>query len=46
MEELVLKLKFQYFATQWKELTHWKRPDSEKDSRQEEKGMAEDEMVG
>ena len=28
------------------ELTHWKRPWSWEDWRQEEKGMAEDEMVG
>ena len=29
-----------------KELTHWKRPDAEKDWRQKEKGMREDEKVG
>ena len=29
-----------------KEPTYWKRPDSRKDWRQEEKGMTEDEMVG
>ena len=28
-----------------KELTHWKRPDAEKDWRQKEKGVAEGEMV-
>ena len=33
-------------ATWCEELTHWKRPDAEKDWRQEEKGMTEDEMTG
>ena len=26
LEEMMLKLKFQYFGTWWEELTHWKRP--------------------
>ena len=26
LEELMLKLKLQYFVTWWEELTHWKRP--------------------
>ena len=34
------------WPTWFEELTHWKTPDSGKDSRQEEKGMVEDEMVG
>ena len=33
-------------ATWCEELTHWKRPHAGKDWRQEEKGMAEDGMVG
>ena len=33
-------------ATWCKELTHWKDTDAEKDRRQEEKGMTENEMVG
>ena len=33
-------------ATWYKELTHWKDPDSGKDRGQEEKGVTEDEMVG
>ena len=33
-------------ATGCKELTHWKSPWAGKDWRQEEKGMAEDKMVG
>ena len=42
-----LMLKLQYFTTTWcKELTHWERPDAGKDWAQEEKGLAEDEMVG
>ena len=34
------------WPTWFEELTHWKGPDSGKDSRQEEKGVVEDEMVG
>ena len=45
LEGLMLKLKFQYFVTWCKELTHWKDPDAGKDWRQEEKGTKEDEMV-
>ena len=26
LEALMLKLKFQYLATSWDELSHWKRP--------------------
>ena len=43
---LMLKLKLQYLATWWEELTYVKDPDAGKDWRQEEKGMTEDEMVG
>ena len=41
LERQMLKLKLQYF-----DHLMWKDPDAEKDWRQEEKGMAEDEMVG
>ena len=37
---------FNTFVTWYKELTHLTRPDAGKDWRQEEKGMAEDEIVG
>ena len=43
---LKLKLKFQLWPHDVKSLIHWKRPWSEKERRQEEKGMTEDEMVG
>ena len=47
LEGLMLKLKLQYFwppdAKKW---LIWKDPDAGKDSRQEEKGTTEDEMVG
>ena len=33
-------------ATSFEELTHWKRPDAERDWGQEEKGMTGDEMAG
>ena len=33
-------------ATSCEELTHWKRPDAERDWEQEEKGTTEDEMAG
>ena len=46
LERLMLKLKLQYFATWYEELTHWKGPDAGKDWRQKEKGMTEDKMVG
>ena len=46
LEGLMLKLKLRYLATWCQELTHWKNPDAGKDWRQEEKGTAEDEMVG
>ena len=41
LEGLMLKLKLQYFVSLIS-----KDPDAEKDCRQEEKGMREDEMVG
>ena len=46
LERLMLKLKFQYLATWWEELTHLKKPWCWKDWRQEEKGTTEDEMAG
>ena len=42
----MLKLKLQYLATWFEELTHLKDPDAGKDWGQEEKGRTEDEMVG
>ena len=45
LQGLMLKLKLWYFGTWCEELTHWKRPWTGKDWRQEEKGMTEDEMV-
>ena len=46
LEGLVLKLKLQYLATLVKNWLTRKDPDAGKEWRQEEKGMAEDEMVG
>ena len=46
LEGLMLKLKLQYLATWCEELTHLKETDAGKDWGQEEKGTAEDEMVG
>ena len=46
LEELMLKLKLQYFGHLMQRTEHWKRPWAGKDWRQEEKGMIEDEMVG
>ena len=31
LEGLMMKLKLQYFATSWEELTHWKRSDAGRD---------------
>ena len=45
-EELMLKLKLQYFGSWCKELTYVKRPWCWEHWGQEEKGMAENEMVG
>ena len=45
LEELMLKLKFQYFGHLMQRLTG-KDPDAGKDWGQEEKGTTEDEMVG
>ena len=42
----MLKQKLQYLGHLMRTLTHWKRPDAEKDRRQEEKGTTEDEMAG
>ena len=46
LEELMLKLKLQYFGHLCEELTHWKTPWCWKDWRLGEKGTSEDEMVG
>ena len=47
LEGLMLKLKIQYFGHLiWRTDSLEKDPDAGKDWRQEEKGMAEDEMVG
>ena len=43
---LTLKLKLQYFGHLMQRVSSGKDPDAGKDLRQEEKGMAEDEMVG
>ena len=45
-EELMLKLKSQYFGHWCEERLFGKDPDERKDWRQEEKGVTEDEMVG
>ena len=45
LEELMLKLKLQYFVHWCKELTHQKRPRRWGKIRHQEKGMTEDEMV-
>ena len=45
-EGLMLKLKLQYFAPWCKNWLLGRDPDAGKDWRQEEKGMAEEEMVG
>ena len=46
LEGLMLKQKLQYLGHLMRSLTHWKRPDADKDRRREEKGMKEDEMAG
>ena len=46
LEGMMLKLKLQYLATSWEELTHRKDSDAGRDWRQEEKGTTEDEMAG
>ena len=45
LEELMLKLKLQYFGTYEKNWLIRKDPVAGKDRRWEEKGMTEDEMV-
>ena len=45
LEGLMLKLKLKYFGHLSKQVTHRKDPDASKYWGQEEKGMAEDEMV-
>ena len=46
LEGLMLKLKLQYFGHLMQRTDSGKDPDSGKDRRQEEKGMAEGEMAG
>ena len=46
LEGLMLKRKLQYFGHLIGRDTHWKNPDAGKDWWQEEKQVAEDEMVG
>ena len=46
LEGMMLKLKLQYLATSYEELTHWKNSDAGRDWGQEGKGMTEDEMAG
>ena len=46
IEGLMLKLKLWYFGRLMWKLTPWKTPWCWEDCRQEEKGMADDEMVG
>ena len=46
LEGLMLKLKLEYFRHLMQSWLIWKDPDAGKDSRQEEKGTTEDEMVG
>ena len=46
LERLMLKLKLQYLTTDMKSQLIGKDPDAGKDSRQKEKRMTEDEMVG
>ena len=46
LEELMLKLKLQYFGHLTRRADSRKKPDAGKDWRQEEKGTTEDEMVG
>ena len=45
LEELMFKLKPQYFGQLMWKMTHWRRSDAGKDWRQKEKKMAEDKMV-
>ena len=46
LEELMLKLRLQYFGHLMRSTDSWKDPDAGKDWRWEEKGMTEDEIVG
>ena len=46
LEGLMLKLKLQYLATSYEELTHWKDSDAGRHWGQEENGTTEDEMGG
>ena len=46
LKGLMLKLKLQYLATWWDELTHWERPSCWERLKVGGKGTTEDEMVG
>ena len=46
LEELMLKVKLQYFGYLIRRAESGKDPDAGKDWRQEEKGVTEDEMIG
>ena len=46
MKGLMLKVELQYFGHLLQRADSLENPDVGKDSRQEEKGMTEDEMVG
>ena len=46
LEGLMLELKLQYLSPDAKDWFLRKDPDAGKDSKEEEKGMTEDEMVG
>ena len=46
LEELMLKLKFQYFGHLMRRVDLLEDPDAGRDWGQEEKGMTEDEMAG
>ena len=45
LEELMLRLKLQYFSHLVQRANSWKDPDAGKDCKQEEKGTTEDKMV-
>ena len=46
LEGMMLKLKFQYFGHLMGRVDSLEKTDAERDWRQEEKGMTEDEMAG
>ena len=46
LEEMMLKLKLQYFGPLMRSVDSLEKSHAGRDSRQEEKGMTEDEMAG